>query len=472
MINCNVSCLVTLELGILHLLLIALVGISCEKSSQLIPVVSNGGVMVDDMLCPDVYNDVIIPLSDLSEGDMSGYPEMTFQGIMKYMEQEGIVTITALLNKLPPYYRNNFSLVEHTKGEGQSNLTFPRIVLFGPDGRFMLNVGTKPDDPKYNLLDGAELDAATGEWVFSQLDFTGKKPVLIDRPLECNRCHGSSDPRPVWGTSLDWPGVFGDNEAPGLTGDALSESHLNRINEIRSGNGGSDRFDFLEWKKEETLRFGGFRRIADHAFGAELLVSNLVMGAATGRGAFLRMKHRKPEAYEDLKEALLLLAYQERGYQVLSQYDYDRIVSKLNDYGMGDISVNGIFGVMGVNVFEAFSLGTLAEEEKPDPSWSLGDGDLYEQVYLQVLEDLSRSDPKVREILESTSAELPIFNCPDIANNIQELVDYKMLHLYQLKGHARFEVNKHYYPLEVERIFDVVLAPVVKELTAHLAAKI
>ncbi len=426
---------------------------SCDEASKENEFNSLGGVEIKGKVCPSTYDDVIVDLASLQLEEKGRLKEVSFESIMAYMEQHEISTITGLLNSLPDHYRNNFSLVEHTRGEGQSDLNFPRIVLFGPDGRFMLNVGTKPEDPKYNLLDGAELNSETGHWEFSQLDFTKRKPMLIKEPNECKRCHGRENPRPIWGTSLDWPGVFGDNEAPGMTGDALSMNHIRRMNEIRNNHGGSDRFDFLEWKPKEKLMSGGFRRIANNAFGPELLVSNLIIGSATGRGAFLRLKSKNPEKYQLLREQILLAAFEE--HQLESKPKLNRLLFEL-----------------GLDVNESFSLATLSEEEEPNVNWSLGDGDLYEQIYLQVLHDLSESDPEIRKILTNTPSPNPIFNCPDIVQNIQQLIDYKMLHLYYLKGKQKYEVNKVYYPLEVERVFELVMEPVSEPLINYLNHKI
>lgn len=432
---------------------------------------SNGGRIINNKTCPDSYNDIIVPTDSLKKNKTS-LDQLTFPTVMEFMRNENITTITGLLNALPMHYRTNFSLVEATRGEGQSDVNFPRIVLFGPDGRFLLNVGTKPEDPKYNLLDGAELDEKTGRWIFSQLDFTKRKPMLISEPKACLRCHGSKEPRPIWGTSLDWPGVFGDNEAPGPSGDALSNRHIKRMNEIKSGHGGSDRFDFLVWGENEKFRSGGFRRIANNAFGPELIVSNLVIGSAAGRGAFLRLKNKKPQLYCELREELLLLAYHQENAEILDKSEYEAIMSKITNQDTLDTPINKLLRTLGLDAKESFSLATLAEEEPPQPDWSLGDGDMYEQIYLQVLHDLAQNDPEVKRILSTTPSKFPIFKCPDVVNNVMELVEHKMLHMYELRGKDRYEVNKVYYPLEVERVFDLVLAPVETKLCKHLKKKI
>lgn len=431
--------------------------------------ISTGGVTNGKFICPKTVNDVIVKLNSLDPAAKTGEPEMTIKGVKKFIDENNITTITELLNNLPEHYRNNFSLVETTKGEGQSNLKFPRIVLFGPDGKFLANISTKADDPKYDLLDVAELDNETGVWEFSQFDFTDKKPKLHTNPESCIRCHGNK-PRPVWGTNMDWPGVFGDNEAAGPNGEALSYKHVLRMKEIIEGKTFSDRFDFLNWSDQE-LKSGGIRRIANNAFGAELLISNMAMGTATAKGIFIRMKKENPTKYLAVREELLLLGYEYMVDGILSDQEKEDLEILINGYGEVGNDIDSMLGVLGIDTKEAFSLSTLAKEEKPKTDWSIGAGDLYELVLLQVLNDLAQEDAEVKAILESIPNTPGIFGCENLGKNIKEVVEFKMLHMFYLSGSARYEVNKVYYPQDVENIKEKVFIPVYKKLLPYLKKK-
>lgn len=432
--------------------------------------ISTGGVVREKLTCPSEVNDVIVDLKTLNLSPKNDELEMTIEGVMRFIEKNRISTITDLLNSLPAHFRNNFSLVEHTKGEGQSNLRFPRIVLFGSDGTFLMNISTKPDDPKYDLLDCAELNEDSGVWEFSQFDFTDQQPQLHRNPSSCVRCHGDN-PRPVWGTNMDWPGVFGDNEAAGPNGEALSYKHVLRMKEIMNGNTYSDRFDFLTWS-DQQLSSGGIRRIADHAFGAELLVSNMAMGTATARGVFTRIKKNKSSVYKEIREVLLLLGYEHMVPNILSDAEKQKINDIIKEFGGQQGDLDDTFRVLGVEPTEAFSLATLAKEEEPKTDWSLGAGDLYEQVLLQVLYDLIYEDEKAHQILVSVPNTPGIFGCDGLGNNIKEVVDFKMLHMHQLLGSARYEVNKVYYSQDAENIKEKVFIPVYKKLAPYLKSKV
>ncbi|GLS25739.1 hypothetical protein GCM10007877_14530 [Marinibactrum halimedae] len=436
------------------------------------------------------------------------YIEMTIEGIQAFIEENNITAIEDLLTHFPIHYRTNFSLVEHTRATGESNLEFPRIVVFGADGRFLLNIGTKPDDPMYNKLDVAQLHTDTGQWEFSVFDFDPPSPTLTRNDPSCAECHGTHNARPIWGTNAQWIGVFGDNIARGPQAEALHETHLEKMLSIIEGEGGSPRFEFLKWDDQPLIR-GGKRRLANHAFGAELLLSNLAMGSATSLGSYLRLKQHAPEQYQALREELLLAYYLKKGNAFLSESEkavFEALVSTLDSsiqafslpevhpYQEGhpnfekvnkpiflekisfsysasiqkDKTLDKLLTGLGVNPAEAFSLATLSTREKPSTHWSMGAGDLYDMLMLQVLDDLRRDNPEVDQILRRRVVEEAIFNCPMTASNISEVVDYKMMHLFYLSGKSRYDVHEVFYPLDVEDIYDRVFMPVAHDLIGYL----
>ncbi len=457
----SICCLLALTMQAAH----------AKKTTEEIDFISTGGKGMNRTVCPTTPNDVVVPLKSLNPPPKPGEPEMTIEGLHRFIKKHKIKTITALLNTFPDHYRTNFSLVEHTRATGQSNLEFPRIVLFGSDGRLLLNIGTKADDPKYDLLDVAELHEDTGQWEFSVFDFSGKKPKLKRNDESCIECHGDKNSRPVWGTNLEWTGAFGDNIAPGPQGEALDDTHLLRIREIMRGKGDSDRFDFLMWSHKKLIR-GGKRWIANHFFGPDLFLSNIAMGSATGRGAFIRLTQKHPKRYRALRAELLLL-----GLQKLKQVELDAAVlkhieTKIKSYGGSGHTLDDAFAVLGLDTSEAFSLATLFSKEPPEPNWQLGAGTLYEQVLLQILDDSAADIKGIKTILTETAAIDAVFNCPITAKNIDDAVTFKMLHLFHLRGEARYKVNWVYYPLAIEHISEIIFKPIAAPLHDYLVKQI
>lgn len=459
--------------SIFRVLLLCTIMFNCtptSKSSDVIKYTSTGGIINDKIICPSDVTDVIVPLTSLNPSPKKGVPKMSMDGLKLFIKKEKISSITDLLSKLPIHYKTNFSLVEKTKGEGESSLKFPRIVLFGSDGRFLINISTKPDDPKYELLDCAELNLTTGKWDFSQFDFKENQPKFHKEPTSCIRCHGLQA-RPIWGTNMDWPGVFGDNEAAGPNGEALSYKHVLVMNKIKKTPSYSNRFNFLVWS-DQKLTSGGIRRIANNAFGAELLVSNLAMGSATARGVFLRLKNTYPSQYLKLREELLLLGCERIFGGVLSSKEISNLKSAdLKRFNLSTVNIDVLMNHLGVDTNVAFSLSTLAQEEKPKKNWSLGAGDLYDLVLLQILDDLQKDDKFLAQILSSVENSPGIFKCKNLGKNIKEVIAYKMLHLFHLQGSARYKVNKVFYPQDVENIKDKVFEPIKQPLIAYLKSK-
>ena len=438
--------------------------------------ISTGGAPGFRMLCPKQPNDVIVPLSALNPGPKEGEMEMTVEGVDRFIREHNIHTIEQLMAALPLEFRTNFSLVEHTRATGESNLTYPRIVSFGADAHFMLNIGTKADDPKYQLLDVMEFHEDTGHWELSMFDFNGKKPKLTRNDPSCNECHGRENARPVWGTNMLWTGVIGDNEAAGPNGEALSGPHAIRLNEIKAGKGGNPRFDYLVWNEnQKKFGRGAIRHTANNAFGAELLISNYAMGTATARGAYVRLKNANPTAYPALQGAIIQLGIERYQPGSLSALSLSKIHQQVQ-LATGNPkatpnTLDELLALLGIDTREAFSVATLHDTEEPDTSWSLGGGDLYDLLLLQVLDDLAKKDTRVNNILTATATteDTQIFGCADAARNIAQVIEYKMLQLFYLQGRARYDVQWVYYPRDAEHIKDRVFKPVQVKLNAYLA---
>ncbi|MCC2604647.1 hypothetical protein [Planctobacterium marinum] len=437
----------------------------------------SGGHFSGAELCPASAFDTITPIASLHTVTAEQALPMTVTGVAEFIERHDISSVTGLLAHLPRHYRTHFSLLEHTRATGQANLEFPRIVLFGTDGQFLMNVGTKPDDPTYHLLDVAQLHSETGHWEFSVFDFSGSKPTLKRNDPSCQECHGSSNARPVWGSFLEWPGVFGDSIIDGPRPEAMHHTHAEKINRLIQGDSNSERFSFLVWRPE-SMRRGGVRFIAEHDFGPELLVSNLAMGSATAKGAFRRLTQHQETAYRQARKALLLSYYQFRDAHPLRFSKVNRVeglhdwlqqrrqlVAELLPASPQSIAPLDLqLATLGLNTQEAFSLATLHNKEQPAPLWQTASSDLYDLLMLQVLDDLRRVDPEIMEILQQVEPFYGVFQCPETVQNLAQLIDFKMLHLFQLQGEARYQVHRVYFPKDVDDVYQQVFLPVADKL--------
>jgi hypothetical protein len=180
------------------------------------------------------------------------------------------------------------------------------------------------------------------------------------------------------------------------------------------------------------------------------------MGSATARGAFVRLQNTMPSAYKKARANLLLAYYRQRGVSRIKA-PAGNIYDQLN--------------ALGLDANEAFSLATLATKETPKLDWSMGEGDLLDMLMLQVLNDLRLSDENLAQLLARSPAEKGLVDCPDTLKNMAELIDFKMLHLFYLRGSARYQVNWVYYPLDAEDIYERVFEPLADSLSRYLSAK-
>ncbi|WP_231758622.1 hypothetical protein [Microbulbifer elongatus] len=123
---------------------------------------------------------------------------------------------------------------------------------------------------------------------------------------------------------------------------------------------------------------------------------------------------------------------------------------------------------LGVDTAEAFSLATLHDLESPQPNWSMGRGDLHDLLALQILDDLMRVDAEVATILRDRTVAEGVLDCPGTANSLAEVVQFKMLHLFHLRGKARFLVHEQFYPLDLEDVYSRVFLPAAHPLLGYL----
>ena len=432
--------------------------------------IASGGVAGDGMLCPSAPNDTIIDVRSLAAPDVD-QPVMTISGLKAFIERNKITRIDQLMRSFPDHFKTNFSLVEHTRATGQSNLDYPRIVIFSSDGHLLMNIGTLREDPKFDMLDIAELHTDTGRWEFSVFDFSGPAPKLKRDDPECLSCHAPDNPRPIWGTNLLWPGVFGDNIAEGPQGEALDTGHAIKFNQFANQETDSVRMNTMIFRDEKVHR-GGKRRIANHIIGSDLLISNIAFGSAAAYGAFRTIKTRYPERYQQLRQTLLILALQDLSEKPENPTLTQALKEQVRKYNIGELSVDQVLIALGLNPQQAFSLATLHDREAPQTDWQMGIGGLYEQLFMLVLDDLANDDPKIEALLQATAPGSPVFGCKDLAKTVRDMIDYKKLHLYQLRGRARYEVNRIYYAIDAEVINQQVLQPLVEPLGKLLSQQL
>ncbi len=380
------------------------------------------------------------------------------EDLQEWVNTKRVQTVEELMFALPDVYRRNFSLVEHTKALGQSDLNSPRIILFGEDGHLLFNISTMEKAVTYDKVDGMILDKKSGDWELFQLDFTNKNIEVRRSPQECFRCHGEKHPKPLWGSSNEWPGVFGDNEAKGPNGEALSLRHLNKMNEIKDKKVTNKRLLSLEWDTLQQLRSGGVRKIKNNRFGAELIVSNQFIGSSVSLGIYQRMKNKDQELLKELSIPLLLLTAQQHDSISLGSITQSKLKQNTG------LEIDALYSKLGIEPSFDFSIKDSKENSTTDKFWRLGKGNIYEQIALQLLYDLSNEDKQIYQLLNSTKTEVHCVSKDHTINNLLELVHHKMQYMYLLSGKGKANIAEEYLPLDDDEVYLSILKPIYQKL--------
>lgn len=412
--------------------------------------------------CPTSWDDAGVFIADPDPPPPAGSPELSVEGLLQFVNDRDIDTLGDLLDNLPPAMRRNYALVEDTRTPLLSSVTFPRLILFGSDSRFLMALGSHPDDGMRETVDLAALDDATGLWTFRSLDMASSPPVLSSSDAACVGCHGSP-PRPIWGSYPDWPGIFGP------VNDRLTVPQAARLEALRTGGASSsDRFRSLDLL-DQPYDPGDLFSMPGRAYPYANTVLNMELGAAVADGAFRRAQ-RSP-LFRPLREEILLRSY--CAHEIPDFFGspaFQQLEALLLSLGASSSSLDDLYRLLGLEPNNDFSLQKLADEE-PDPGWNVSTDDLYGLVDLLVLAELMDENAEIRDILASQ---------PDLDNgfstgcfdHLEDALRYKVYQGWTLRGEARQAAREAAFDIDLLRshqgIFDQATQPLCDYLVSNI----
>ena len=138
-----------------------------------------------------------------------------FAALHSLLTTRRIDSIEDLLPALPESLRHHYALVFASRSLQGASFESPRVILFGPDARFIVAFNGDPNQRGYNVLETMEFNDSSGQFLLREIEIpshaAGAAPVLISEPnpSRCQRCHGTPA-RPVWDSHPLWPGVYGE----------------------------------------------------------------------------------------------------------------------------------------------------------------------------------------------------------------------------------------------------------------------
>ncbi len=412
--------------------------------------------------CPTRWDDAGVLIEDPDPPPPPGTPDLSVGGLLQFVTDQGISTLGDLLDALPPAMRRNYALVEETRTPLLSSVTFPRMILFGSDSRFLMALGTHPDDATRETVDIASLDDATGLWTFRSLDMAASPPVMSANDAACIGCHGSP-PRPIWGSYPDWPGIFGP------INDRLTVPQAARLEALRNGGAASsDRFRSLDLL-DQPYDPGDLFSMPGRAYPYVNTVLNMELGAAVADGAYRRA--RRSPLFRPLREEILLRSYcasEIPGF--FGSPAFQQLEALLLSLGASGSSLDDMYNLLGLDPKNDFSLHTLADEA-PDPNWNVSVDDLYGLFDLLVLAELMHENDEIRSILASR---------PDLDNgfssgcfdHLEDALRYKEYQGWTLRNEARQAAREAAFDIDLLRshqgIFDQATQPLCRYLAANV----
>jgi len=456
---------------------------------------TTANAVVDERNCPINPTQFQVDIPDPDPGSEPGAFPANLDDILDFVRANNITSVKQLLDHSPSHLRKNYIFVERTRGLGQTSVDEPGLMLFGSDGRFMMNMDTQPTSPRYEVVDLGYLDEA-GDWEFKSLDFRTLPATLSPNggnDGECRACHGqgganSNGPmRPFWGNYLEWHGIFSDS---GQHSVAVSPNQIPALSRIEDGTQNPDRFHSIEIPTQ-FYRRGGNIRLADRSYGNSLTVANNEIGSAVAESIFKRAK-RSPR-YEGLREEFLATAYCGK-VDSLSRGPGDSATvspqyrTELMDYisrqggstaGLESRISNGWLDVVklwGLDPLHEFSVHKLTSEYNEsdlfrDTSWSASSGSLHHQLSMLVLLDLAEDNSQVDALLRNNQTSYEMTACGIHFDNLKGYLQHKVYANYTLKGNARQLARSSYYDISYTR-FHQALNNVKVELCGLLTSEV
>jgi hypothetical protein len=152
-------------------------------------------------------------------GQAAGFDFASLQWLLSHQD---IGSVEELIAALPPAQRNRYALVFDSRSLQGASLENPRVILYGPDARFIVTFNGSPAQRGFRVVETMEFDEATREFRLRELLFP-ERAGAVDKavvsevdPQRCARCHGAPA-RPVWDTFPLWPGAYGERYRSNLS---------------------------------------------------------------------------------------------------------------------------------------------------------------------------------------------------------------------------------------------------------------
>lgn len=135
------------------------------------------------------------------------------------VRQRKPTSVSEVVARLPKQYKENYTLVYHSRSLQGSSYDDPRAILFGRTARLILTFNGDPSEDRYNSIEVMQFRRKSESFELYSINFSdGSATVSGPDPRVCSTCH-SLPPHPIWSSyeygvrkTEQWPGVYGSSQ--------------------------------------------------------------------------------------------------------------------------------------------------------------------------------------------------------------------------------------------------------------------
>ena len=316
--------------------------------------------------------------------------------IESFLQGQASPTVEGFLAALPASMKENYVLMHESRSLQRATPLLPRQIMFGSDARFLLAVSGIPEDPRYNELEFAEFEPATGRYHFGVISFPANGTPKVTKDVAfCQNCHGAT-PHPIWEPYPDWKGAYGDDR--GAIEGSLKQDFASFLASAPT----SPHYQHLTLRK--TNDYSTFL-LPTRYYPYPNTDFNHELGSTMALGTVARLKsnpeYRRWAAAAVVADPSLNCYKANDMWYTLSRKitaAYAPIQSKYTPTNRADIK---ILRIMGVDPMVDLSLEKMAGVPGGGAAWQTGAYKLEEAISFQLLVDTLDRDPTLAKMFAS-----------------------------------------------------------------------
>lgn len=163
-----------------------------------------------------------------------GLQRLSYKDLKEIILSEKIKTVEELIEYLGKHfaeYLRFHTLMYNSLSLHESSFEEPRVIVFGPDARFVITFNGNQNQRAGHAVEVMEFSEKSQSFEFREIEFKSQKGESFDLPLtedeiefensnvlfskpnpkKCLACHGPNA-NPIWATYFVWPGAYGSND--------------------------------------------------------------------------------------------------------------------------------------------------------------------------------------------------------------------------------------------------------------------